>query len=72
VKTINGTSKERGYLKIKEGRCKPMDPNKSTTNELALEHTSMRVWSVKTCTFLVAQNGFPTLDIIIKDLSIQL
>jgi phage FluMu protein Com len=38
----NGTSREHEYLKIKKGRCKPMDANKSTTNELTLEHTSMR------------------------------
>jgi hypothetical protein len=42
VRIGNGTNRECGYLKIKEGRCKPMDADKFTTNELALEHTSMR------------------------------
>jgi hypothetical protein len=42
VRIGNGANWECGYLKIKEGRCKPMDANKFITNELALEHTSMR------------------------------
>jgi len=68
----NGTNRECGYLKIKEGRCKPMDADKFTTNELALEHTSMRAYNIKACTFLVAQNGFLAFDIVIEDLLFQL
>jgi hypothetical protein len=53
-------------------KCKPMDANKFATNESILEHTSMRAWSIKGCTSLVAQNTFHTLDIVMEKMSIQL
>jgi hypothetical protein len=49
-----------------------VDANKSITNEPALEHTPMRAWSMKEWISLATQNGFPTLDIIMEDMSIQL
>jgi hypothetical protein len=54
----NGTSREHKYSKTKEGRCKPMNVDKSATNKLALDHTSMKAWNAKTCTSLATQNGF--------------
>jgi hypothetical protein len=43
MKIGNGTSKKHGILEIRKERCKHVGANKSTTNESALEHTSMRV-----------------------------
>jgi hypothetical protein len=53
-------------------KCKPMDANKFATNESVLEHTSMKAWSIRGCTSLVAQNAFHTLDIVMEKMSIQL
>jgi hypothetical protein len=39
----NGRSKRHGILEVRKERCKHVDVDKSTTNESALEHTSMRV-----------------------------
>jgi hypothetical protein len=72
VKIKNGTSKKARILEIKKDGCKPVDANKSVTNELALEQTPMRAWSMKECISSATQNGFPTLDISMEDMSIQL
>jgi hypothetical protein len=53
-------------------KCKTMDVNKSTTNELVLEHTAMRALSIRGCTSLVARNAFHTLDIVMEKMSVQL
>ncbi len=68
----NGTSKKARILEIKKNECKPMDADKYVTNELALEHTPMRAWSMKECISLTTQNGFPILHIMVEDMSIQL
>ncbi len=72
VRIKNGTSEKVGILEIKKDRCKHVDANKSVTNEPTLEHTPMKAWSMKECISLATQNGFPTLDIIMEDMSIQL
>jgi hypothetical protein len=72
VRIKNGTSKKARILEIKKDECKPVDVDKSRTNELTLEHTSMRAWNMKECISLATQNGFPTLDIIMEGMSIQL
>jgi len=68
----NGTSKKHGILEIRKERCKLVDADKSTTNESALEHTSMRIWSMKECTSLAAQNSFFVLDIVVENMFVQL
>jgi len=72
VRIKNGTSKKAGILEIRKDKRKLVDADKSVTNESALEHTPMRAWSMKECISLATQNGFPTLDIIMEDMSIQL
>jgi hypothetical protein len=72
VRIKNGTSKKVGILEIRKDECKLVDVDKSITNELALEHTSIRAWSMKKCISLTTQNGFPTLDNVMEDMSIQL
>jgi hypothetical protein len=69
VRIKNGTIKKARLLEIRKDGCKPMDADKSVTNESTLEHTSMRAWSMKECISLTTQNGFPTLDIIMEGMS---
>jgi hypothetical protein len=72
VRMKNGTSKKARILEIKKNGFKLVDVDKSVTNESTLEHTSMRAWSMKECISSATQNGFPTLDISMEDMSIQL
>ncbi len=46
VRMKNGTSKKARILEIKKDECKLVDANKYVTNELTLEHTPMRAWSM--------------------------
>jgi hypothetical protein len=53
-------------------KYKHMDVDKSITNELSvLEHISMRAWSIRGCTSLVAQNAFHTLDKVMEKMSVK-
>jgi hypothetical protein len=49
-----------------------VDVDKFVTNEMALEHTIMRAWSVRGCTSLVAQNASLASDIVMEDMFVQL
>ncbi len=53
-----------------KGGSKPMEVDKSTTKDPTLEQTSVRAQNVSGWNSLTTRNGFKTLDIDIKNMSV--